>query len=156
MAPRIITGIDELTAAEGDHLGHSEWFEVTQDDIDDFADATRDRYWLHTDPDRAAASQLGSTIAHGLLTLSLGPMFTYSLVEFAGFAGTLNYGYDRVRFPAPLPVGSRVRMASAVAKVEAADAGGGIATFHQTFERDGQERPVCVADQVLRFLGRRG
>lgn len=152
MPPRVITGIDELRAAEGADLGRSEWFDVTQERIDAFADATGDDYWVHTDPERAATTSLGSTIAHGLFTLSLGPRFTYALVEFAGFATTLNYGYDRVRFPSPLHVDARVRMSAVLVKVEADGAGGATTALRQTFERDGHERPACVADQVLRFL----
>src|SRR3954471_20462660 len=107
---RTIDGVDELQAAVGEEMGVSDWYEVTQERIDVFAQATGDDYWLHTEPDRAADSPMGTTIAHGLLTLGLGPGWTNAIVTFEGFALRLNYGYEKVRFPAPLPVGSRVRM----------------------------------------------
>jgi acyl dehydratase len=148
---RTITGMDELLAAEGEELGVSDWHDITQDRIDAFADATGDHYWIHVDPKRAAESPLGSTIAHGLLTLSLGPMFTYSIVTFEGFSITLNYGYEKVRFPAPLPVGSRVRMRSELAEVKQSP-GSAQATMRQTFEREGGEKPVCIAQQVIHLV----
>jgi acyl dehydratase len=148
---RTISGIDELRASVGEELGVSAWHDITQERIDAFADATGDDYWIHVDPERAAASELGGTIAHGLLTLSLGPMFTYSLVRFEGFSVTLNYGYEKVRFPAPLPTGSRVRMRSRL--VEVVDVSGGAqASLLQTFERDGSDKPVCVATSIVRFV----
>jgi acyl dehydratase len=145
---RTINGIDELLAAKGEDLGVTEWHEVTQAGIDAFAQATGDEYWIHTDPERAAATVLGSTIAHGLYTLSLGPMFTYSLVTFEGFSMSLNYGYEKVRFPAPLPVCSRVRMHCQLADVECSGSTSRI-SLRQTFEREGTEKPVCVATHVI-------
>jgi acyl dehydratase len=145
---RTINGIDELLAAKGEQLGVSEWQDVTQAAIDAFAQSTGDHYWIHTDPERAAASRLGSTIAHGLYTLSLGPMFTHSLVAFEGFSMTLNYGYEKVRFPAPLPVGSRVRMHCQLVDVESSGNSSRV-SLRQTFERDGSEKPVCVATHVI-------
>src|ERR1700722_18769651 len=103
---RRIAGIQELTASAGTRLGVSGWPQITQDTIDAFAAATGDRYWIHTDPERAATTEIGTTVAHGLLTLALGPAFNYSIVSFEGFAAVLHYGYDRVRFPAPLTVDS--------------------------------------------------
>ncbi len=142
--------VAELVARKGDVLGPTEWFEITQRGIDAFAAATHDFQWIHTDPERAAASALGSTIAHGLLTLSLGPKFTMELIDFGGFAHSLNYGYQRVRFPAPLPSGSWLRMQLVVAEIE--DVAGGVqVTLRQTFERRGGDRPVCVADAIARF-----
>jgi acyl dehydratase len=148
---RTIAGADELRGSSGEELGISEWHEVSQDVIDAFATATGDDYWIHVDRVRAAASSLGETIAHGLLTLSLGPMFMYSLVRFEGFAMTLNYGYERVRFPAPLPAGARVRMRCRLAEVtDLPD--GARARVLQHFESDRSEKPVCVAALVLRFV----
>jgi acyl dehydratase len=145
-----ISGIDELRAKVGEELGVSEWHEVTQDEIDAFADATGDHQWIHVEPERAAQTPFGSTIAHGLYTLSLGPRFTFALFTIEGFAFGLNYGYDKVRFPAPLPVDSRVRMRATLANVE--DVPGGVQlTVRQTFEREGEEKPVCVADSVARM-----
>jgi acyl dehydratase len=145
-----ISGIDELRAKVGEELGVSEWHEVTQDEIDAFADATGDHQWIHVEPERAAQTPFGSTIAHGLYTLSLGPRFTFSMFTIEGFAFGLNYGYNKVRFPAPLPVDSRVRMRATLAAVD--DVPGGVQlTITQTFERDGSEKPVCVAESVARW-----
>ena len=145
-----ITGIDELKAKVGEELGVSDWHEVTQAEIDAFAEATGDDQWIHVDPERAAQSPFGSTIAHGLYTLALGPRFTYDAYSIEGFAFGLNYGYDRVRFPAPLPVDSRVRMHATLSSVH--DVTGGIQMkVTQTFEREGEEKPVCVAEQLVRL-----
>jgi acyl dehydratase len=145
-----ISGIDELRAKVGDELGVSEWHEVTQDAIDAFADATGDHQWIHVDPERAAQTPWGSTIAHGLYTLSIGPKFTFDMFTIEGFAFGLNYGYNKVRFPAPLPVNSRVRMRATLSSVD--DVPGGVQlTITQTFEREGEEKPVCVAESVSRM-----
>jgi acyl dehydratase len=144
-----ITGLDELRAATGAELGVTGWHEVTQAEVDAFADATGDHQWIHVDPERAAQSPLGGTIAHGLFTLSLAPTMTAALLSFEGFAFALNYGYNRVRFPAPLPVGSRVRMRALLANVEDIPGGAQI-TIVQTFEREGADKPVCVAESLAR------
>jgi acyl dehydratase len=145
-----ISGIDELRAKVGTELGVSEWHDVTQDEIDAFADATGDHQWIHVEPERAAQTPFGSTIAHGLYTLSLGPRFTFAMFTIEGFAFGLNYGYNKVRFPAPLPVDSRVRMRATLAAVD--DVPGGVQlTITQTFEREGTEKPVCVAESVARM-----
>jgi|SRR5262245_60566875 len=145
-----ITGIDELKTKVGEELGVSEWHEVTQADIDAFAEATGDHQWIHVDPERAAQTPFGSTIAHGLYTLSLGPVLTEEAFSLEGIAFGLNYGYDRVRFPSPLPVDSRVRMRATLTSVD--DVAGGIQMkVTQTFEREGGEKPVCVAEQLVRL-----
>jgi acyl dehydratase len=145
-----ISGIDELRAKVGEELGVSEWHEVTQEAIDAFADATGDHQWIHVDPERAAQTPWGSTIAHGLYTLSIGPKFTFDMFTIEGFAFGLNYGYNKVRFPAPLPVNSRVRMRATLSSVD--DVPGGVQlTITQTFEREGEEKPVCVAEAVSRM-----
>ena len=145
-----ISGIDELKAKVGEELGVSEWHEVTQDAVDAFADVTGDHQWIHVDPERAAETPWGGTIAHGLYTLSLGPRFTFALFTIEGFAFGLNYGYDKVRFPAPLPVGSRLRMRATLSSVD--DVPGCVQlTITQTFEREGEEKPVCVAESVARM-----
>ena len=145
-----ITGIDELKTKVGEELGVSEWHEVTQADIDAFAEATGDHQWIHVDPERAAQTPFGSTIAHGLYTLSLGPVLTEEAFSLEGIAFGLNYGYDRVRFPSPLPVDSRVRMRATLTSVD--DVPGGIQMkVTQTFEREGGEKPVCVAEQLVRL-----
>lgn len=144
------SSVAELAALKGEVLGPTDWYEITQPRIDAFALATGDSQWIHTEPERAAASPLGSTIAHGLFTLSLGPKFTMELIDFDGFGHSLNYGYDRVRFPAALPSGSRLRMQLVVTAIE--DVRGGVqVTLRQTFECHGAERPVCVADALARF-----
>jgi acyl dehydratase len=144
-----ITGMDGLRAAMGTELGVTGWHEVTQAGVDAFAEATGDHQWIHVDPERAAQSPLGGTIAHGLYTLSLAPAMTSALLSFEGFAFALNYGYNRVRFPAPLPVGSHVRMRATLAAVEDIPGGAQI-TIVQTFEREGADKPVCVAESVAR------
>jgi acyl dehydratase len=145
-----ITGIDELKAKVGEELGVSDWHEVTQDEINAFADATGDHQWIHVDAERAAQTPFGGTIAHGLYTLSLGPRFTEQAFSLEGFAFGLNYGYDRVRFPAPLPVDSKVRMRATLTSVD--EVPGGIQMkVTQTFETDGGEKPVCVAEQLVRL-----
>ena len=145
-----ISGIDELRAKVGEELGVSDWHEVTQEAINAFADATGDHQWIHVDPERAAQTPWGSTIAHGLYTLSLGPQFTFAMFTIEGFAFGLNYGYNKVRFPAPLPVDSRLRMRATLASVD--DVPGGVQlTITQTFEREGEEKPVCVAESVARM-----
>jgi acyl dehydratase len=145
-----ITGIDELKTKIGEELGVSDWHEVTQEEIDAFAEATGDHQWIHVDPERAAQTPFGGTIAHGLLTLSLGPRFTYEAYSLEGFAFGLNYGYDRVRFPAPLPVNAKVRMRAVLTSVD--EVPGGIQIkVTQTFEIDGGEKPVCVAEQLVRL-----
>jgi len=147
--------VADLEALVGRELGPTDWRVVDQVRIDGFAEATEDRQWIHVDPERAAAGPFGSTIGHGLLTLSLGPVFTEELIRFDGFAHALNYGYGRVRFPAPTPVGSRVRMRIRVESVERVPAGAQL-TVTQTFEREGQEKPVCVAESLARFVEREG
>ena len=147
-----ITGLDELKAKVGEELGVSEWQDVTQADIDAFAAATGDHQWIHVDPERAMQTPFGGTIAHGLYTLSLGPKLTYELFSVEGVAFGLNYGYDRVRFPAPLPVGSRVRMRATLSSVD--DIPGGVQTkITQTFELEGGDKPVCVAESLARIYG---
>jgi acyl dehydratase len=146
---RTITGLEELKQAEGSDLGTSAWHEVTQDAIDAFADVTGDHQWIHVDPDRAKETPFGGTIAHGYYTLSLAAMFTDQIFGLDGFAFAINYGLNKVRFPAPLPVGSRVRMH---AKLTALDdiPGGAQMTVEVTFEREGGEKPVCVAETLAR------
>ena len=149
---KTITGLDELKAAEGEELGTSDWHAVTQDDIDAFADVTGDHQWIHVDPDRAKDTPFGGTIAHGYYTLSLAPRFSYELFEVQGFAFGMNYGLNKVRFPAPLPVGKRVRMRAELQSVE--DVPGGLQlTSKLTFEVEGGEKPVCVAESLARVFG---
>jgi acyl dehydratase len=148
--PKTIRGTAELSAAVGEELGISPWYDVSQDRITAFADATGDRYWIHVDPERAAASGKGSTIAHGLFTLSLGPQLMDTIVSFEGFDGKLNYGYERVRFPGPVPVDTRLRMRLTVIDVD--EGPGSIRVrLQQTFERENEPKPACVATCILRL-----
>ncbi len=146
---RTITGLDELKAAEGEALGPSEWHEVTQDDINAFAEVTGDHQWIHIDVERAKETPFGGTIAHGYYTLSLAPMFSEQIFALKGFAFAVNYGLNKVRFPAPLPVGSRVRMHAKLKALEEVP-GGAQMTVEVTFERDGGDKPVCVAETLAR------
>lgn len=148
---RRIHGIDELRASAGQELGVSEWRTIEQGQISAFAESTGDHYWIHTDPERAAGTAIGSTIAHGLLTLSLGPVFSYEIYELTGFEMYLNYGFGKVRFTAPVPVGSRVRMRATMERVDEV-AGGINCTITQVFELEGSERPACVAESLLRIV----
>lgn len=143
--------VEELEALVDVELGPTEWHEVTQERINAFADVTGDHQWIHVDPERAAKTALGTTIAHGLYSLSLGPAFSYSLLSFEAFTHSLNYGYEKVRFPAPLPVGSRVRMTTKVVAVERVSGGVQVRAV-QTFEREGSDKPVAVAESVARLV----
>jgi len=152
MATRIISGIEELKTLAGEEIGVSDWFEVTQARINAFADATEDHQWIHIDAERAkTASPFGTTIAHGFLTLSLLPELWFELAGDGGYRLTVNYGVNRVRFPAPVPVGSRVRATFRVEEVVEVD-GGKHARIAATIEREGETKPVCVAELVFRFL----
>jgi acyl dehydratase len=148
-----ITGVEGLRARAGQELGVSDWHEVTQERINAFAAATDDYERIHVDPERAKETPFGVTIAHGLYTLSLGPKFLYEIFTMEGVPLALNYGFDRVRFVSPLPVGSRVRMRATLTSVEAGD-GCVTARIKQTFEREGQERPICVAESRILYYER--
>ncbi|MEU6487339.1 MaoC family dehydratase [Streptomyces sp. NPDC046887] len=148
--PRVFTSVDELRAAVGEQLGYSDWVEVGQERIDRFAEATGDHQWIHVDPEKAATGPFGTTIAHGYLTLSLLPLFTPQIMRVEKTRMGVNYGTNKVRFPAPVPVGSRLRATAEVRSVE--EAGGGVqVTALVTVEREGGEKPVCVAESVSRF-----
>jgi acyl dehydratase len=140
------TTIEELQPGD---LGASDWLPVTQHDVDRFADTTGDHQWIHTDPARARVTPLGGTIAHGFYTLSLAPKLLAELISFEHFGFAMNYGLDRVRFVSPLPVGDRVRMRGSVDSVTARPDGADVATT-LTFERAGGDRPVCVAQLLIR------
>jgi acyl dehydratase len=144
-----LTGLDEVKAHVGQELGVSDWHEVTQDAIDTFAEVTGDHQFIHVDVERAKETPFGGTIAHGYYTLSLAPRFSYAMFALEGFAFGLNYGLNKVRFPAPLPVGSRVRMRAKLASVEDIPGGAQITT-DLTFECDATEKPVCVAESLAR------
>jgi acyl dehydratase len=144
-----LSGLDEVSSHVGQELGVSEWHLVTQEDIDRFADVTGDHQWIHVDVERARESPFGGTIAHGYYTLSLAPRFSYAMFRFEGFAFGVNYGLNRVRFPAPMPVGGRVRMRAVLQAVDEIPGGAQITT-ELTFEREGGDKPVCVAESLAR------
>ena len=145
-----VASVAQLHALVGVELGPTTWYEVTQERVDTFAQATQDFQWIHVDVEKARRSPLGGTIAHGLFTLALGPRFMKELIALDGFSQAINYGYDRVRFMAPLAVGSNLRMRATITTVDDFEGGAQVVT-QQTFERDGQEKPVCVAVSVARF-----
>lgn len=141
----------ELEGAVGDHLGYSDWVDITQERIDLFADATGDHQWIHTDPARAAEGPFGTTIAHGYLTLSLTNMLLPQIVRVEGISMGVNYGADKVRFPAPVPCGSRVRAGAELAAVDPVP-GGVQAKIVVTVEIEGSAKPACVVESLSRFL----
>jgi acyl dehydratase len=148
--PRIFTSPEELRAVVGEQLGHSDWLEVDQKRIDLFAEATGDHQWIHVDPERAAAGPFGTTIAHGYLTLSLLPLLMPEVLRVENVKMGVNYGSNKVRFPSPVPVGSRVR--ATVQLKDVADVDGGVqVTNLVTVEREGGVKPVCVAETVSRY-----
>jgi acyl dehydratase len=142
--------IDDVTSFVGKHLGYSDWLDITQEQVNTFADATGDHQWIHVDPERAAKeSPFGGPIAHGYLTLSLAPVLLGKVVRVDGVRMGVNYGTNKVRFPAPVPVGCRLRLGATLAGVE--DIAGGVQlTYDLAFEVEGQERPACVAQVVYR------
>jgi acyl dehydratase len=146
-----VTGLAELVGLAGRDLGTSGWLEVTQDRIDRFADATGDHQWIHVDPERARAGPFGTTIAHGYLSLSLLiPLWT-ELLRIEGIGMAVNYGLNRVRFPAPVPVGSRIRLAATVAEARPVAVDGVEIVADFTVEVDGGGKPAVVAQAVYRY-----
>ena len=145
---RTITGLEELKAAQGEVLGTSDWHEVTQKDVDTFADVTGDHQWIHVDVDRAKDTPFGGTIAHGYLTLSLGPALNNQVFKLEGFAFALNYGLNKVRFPAPVPIPRRSAPPRRSRKYRHPRRRAVV--FEISFEREGTEKPVCVAETVVR------
>jgi acyl dehydratase len=141
---------DLLELESGTDLGESSWIEISQSDIDTYADATRDHQWIHVDPERAADGPFGSTIAHGYLTLGLVIPLWSELLQVEKVGMSVNYGLDRLRFPAPVPVGSRIRLLGTLAS--ASEVAGGVQVVADlTMEVDGSEKPALVAEAVYRF-----
>ena len=138
-------------AATGRHLGYSDWLPIEQERIDQFAQATGDHQWIHVDPERAAAGPFGKTIAHGYLTLSLANLFLPEIMQVENVSMGVNYGCEKVRFPAPVPVGSRVRGGGEI--ISAEEVKGGVqVVVRMTIEIEGSERPACVIDTISRFF----
>ena len=141
----------ELLDAVGRHLGYSEWLKIDQPRIDLFAEATGDHQWIHVDPERARQGPFGATIAHGYLTLSLANWFLPQLLQVQGISMGINYGCDRVRFPAPVPVGSRIRGGGEI--TAATQLNGAVqVVVRMTIEIEDGERPACVIDTISRFI----
>jgi len=148
----IVHGLAELKEQAGADLGHSGWLEITQDRVNLFADATGDHQWIHVNPQRARGGPFGATIAHGYLTLSLViPLFSELLV-IEGIGMGVNYGLNRVRFPAPVPVGSKIRLAAKLAEIEDVSGGAVQVVVDLTVEIDGKTKPACVAQGVYRYF----
>jgi acyl dehydratase len=148
---RVFDGVESVKAAVGEHLGYSDWLEITQERVNLFAEATGDYQWIHVDEARAAASPFGGTIAHGYLTLSLTVELLSQVARYEGFTMAINYGADKVRFISPVMVGKRVRAGAEL--VEVTDVSGGIQIkVLVTVEIEGSEKPACVIESLTRWL----
>jgi acyl dehydratase len=150
MAVSNFVSVDELKAAVGTHLGYSQWWEITQQRVNTFADATDDHQWIHVDPERSKEGPFGGPIAHGYLTLSMAVPLISEVVDVGGASMGINYGTNKVRFPAPVPVGSRLRVGVTLADATTFE-GGAQVTLDAVFEVDGGTKPVCVAQVVYRY-----
>ena len=152
---RTFESLDALVAATGEVLGTSSWVEVTQEAVNLFADATGDHQWIHVDPEKAKSGPFGTTIAHGFMTLSLLPRLMHEMYTVNGIKMAINYGLNKVRFPSPVPVGSKVRATSTL--VGAEDVGNNTVqlTVSTVIEVEGGSKPACVAESVLRYLAAR-
>ena len=150
MAVTTLHGPDDVRSHLGQHLGYSEWMEIDQARVNLFAEATGDHQWIHVDPERAAKGPFGAPIAHGYLTLSLGPVLLPQIFSVGGIAMGVNYGANKVRFMSPVPVGSQLR---AGVKVLAVDdiSGGAQVTLETTFEVQGAAKPSCIAEVIFRY-----
>jgi acyl dehydratase len=147
----VFNGAESVKAAVGEHLGYSEWLEITQERVNTFAEATGDFQWIHIDVERAKAGPFGGTIAHGYLTLSLASFFLPQIARYEGFSMAINYGVDKVRFVAPVLVGKRVRAGAEM--IEVTDVKGGIQTkVLITIEIEDSERPACVIESLSRWI----
>ncbi|GLZ49089.1 MaoC family dehydratase [Actinomycetospora sp. NBRC 106375] len=148
---RTFASVGEIVAAQGETLGPGEWMTVDQQTIDTFADATGDHQWIHVDPERAAAGPFGRPIAHGLLTLSLLPVLLSRLYAIENVRMGINYGFNKVRFPAPVPVGARLRATARIAEVTELE-GAVQVVFATVLEIEGSDKPACVVESVGRFF----
>ena len=151
MAKMIIENLEDIKKMVGQELGVSDWIMITQEKVNTFADATGDHQWIHVDPERAKKeSPYGGAIAHGYLTMSLGPYFLQQVMEIKKKRMGVNYGLNKVRFPAPVPVGGKLRMKAEVAEAEEIK-GGVQVVIKLTFEVEGQEKPCCIAEAIYRY-----
>ena len=146
----LISGIDDLKGRVGQHLGYSDWMEVTQERINQFADATGDHQWIHVDVEKAKQGPFGGPIAHGYLTLSLAVPLFAQVMRMEGVRMGINYGLNRVRFITPVPAGARLRVGGELMEVEEIQ-GGAQSTVKLTFELEGAEKPACVAEAIYRY-----
>ena len=146
-----IDGIADLKERVGQHLGYSEWHEVTQEQVNLFADATGDHQWIHVDVEKAKAGPFGGPIAHGYLTLSLTPTLISEAFQVSGISMGINYGLNKLRFPSPVPVGSKVRAGVELGSVEDASGGATQVQLNVTYEIEGGSKPVCVAEVLFRY-----
>jgi acyl dehydratase len=149
---RTFTSLDEIAGAAGEELGSTEWLTIDQARVDAFADATDDHQWIHVDAERAAAGPFGGTIAHGYLTLALLPRFGAEVLRLETPGAKLNYGLNKVRFPAPVPVGARIRAHAKVADVTDLPTGTQV-TFGWVIEIENVPKPACVAETVVLLVG---
>ncbi len=149
--PVRVATVEDLQALAGTEVGVSSWREVTQQDVNAFAHVTGDDQWIHTDPERAGATEFRGTIAHGYFTLALAPVLLAEILPLDGFAMAVNYGLDRVRFPAPMPVGDRLRMRLTLTGLEEFP-GGGTLSVQLSFESESGDKPVCVANALYRVF----
>lgn len=145
-----VEGIEELKKLAGTDLGYTDWLQIDQNRVNTFADATDDHQWIHTDPERAAAGPFGGTIAHGYLTLALLIPLMTELLDVSGVRMSINYGLEKVRFPAPVPVGTKIRLKGLVASVEDVKGDGVQVTVDFTVEIEGSDKPACVARGIYR------
>jgi acyl dehydratase len=148
---KVFNGVDELVAAAGSQLGPTDWLSVEQERINQFADATGDHQWIHVDPERAADGPFGGTIAHGLLTLSLLPHFMHDLYRVDNAAMAINYGFNKVRFITPVPVGAKLRARSEITEVQTLDSAVQ-ATLVTTIEVEGAQKPAAVIESIVRYV----
>jgi acyl dehydratase len=149
--PTEYEGISAFEARVGEHLGYSDWHDVTQKQIDLFADATGDHQWIHVDAEKAAAGPYGRTIAHGYLTLSLVPILVQQIYKVTGLSMQVNYGVDKLRFPSAVPVDSRIRAGAELINLDRNDKGAR-ATVRVTVEAEGSDRPACVVDTIAAMM----
>jgi acyl dehydratase len=147
---RMINGIDEMKTLVGEHLGYSPYTQITQEQVQQFADATGDQQWIHIDVERATAGPFGGPIAHGYLTLSLGPTLSPQIFGVSGVAMGVNYGAGKIRFPSPVPVGAMVRLGVTLVSVDDIP-GGAQVTQEFVFECEGASKPSCVAEVIFRY-----
>lgn len=149
---RTFESVDALVAAKGEELGSSDWVTISQDEVNMFADATGDHQWIHIDPEKAAKGPFGTTIVHGFMTLSLLPRLMHQIFTVDGVKMGINYGLNKVRFPSPVPVGSKVRATSTLTDTQDIGQGTVQVTVTTAIEIEGAAKPACVAESILRYI----